>query len=117
MRKNKNIHMFLDGFLAVYRPNGVNKSPFGAKKNVKILDEMEHIIDLAYTQTYKRIQDLEYAETVGKDLTLKVKTRLVNNISNSDKVVINNVLYDIIYLDEDRTNQLLYLYLEEVRSI
>ena len=78
---------------------------------------MEHIIDLAYTQTYKRIQDLEYAETVGKDLTLKVKTRLVNNISNSDKVVINNVLYDIIYLDEDRTNQLLYLYLEEVRSI
>ena len=113
--KNK-IPYYLDGFLTVYRPND-NKTTFGAKKNVLSVDDMELLYKLAYTQSYKRQQDLEFAESNGRDLSLKVKTRLVSGVRNSDKVIINNTLYDIVYADEDRINHELYLYLEEVRTI
>lgn len=115
--KTSRMPHYLDGFLTVYRPDTSNKSHFGAKKNIVSIDEMELIYKLAYAQSYKRLEDLEFAESNGRSLTLKVKVRLINGIRNSDKVVIDNVLYDIMYLDEDRTNRELYLYLEEVRSL
>ena len=117
MRNNKKPPYYLDGFLSIYRPKEENKTSFGAKKNVTSLEDMTHVIDLAYSQSYKRIQDIEYAESVGKDLSLKVKTRLVSIVQNDDKVVINNTLYDIVLLDEDRIKQELYIYLEEMYPI
>ena len=114
---NSKIPTYLDGFLTVYRPDMSNKSHFGAKKNITDIDDMELIYKLAYAQSYKRLQDMEFAESNGRSLTLKVKVRLINGIRNSDKVVINNILYDIMYLDEDRYTKELYLYLEEVRSL
>ena len=115
--KNKKIPYYLDGFAYVYRSKEENKSYFGAKTNIRKLEEMEQLYKLAYEQSYKRLQDMEFAESSGRDLTLKIKTRLVPGIKNSDKVVIDNVLYDIIYLDEDRVSKELYLYLEEVYPI
>ena len=115
MKKNK-IPMYLDGFINVYKPNE-NKTNFGAKKNVRNLSEMEHLYKLAYSQSYKRGQDLDFAESMGRDLSLKIKVRLVNGITNDCKVVTNNILYDIIYIDEDRANQELYIYLEGVRIL
>ncbi len=117
MKGNRNIPYYLDGFAYIYRSKETNRSNFGAKTNIKSLDEMDQLYKLAYQQSYKRLQDLEFAESSGRDLTLKIKTRLVPGIKNSDKVVINNVLYDIIYTDEDRAQKELYLYLEEARSI
>ena len=114
--RNKKIPMYLDGFIKVYRPNE-SKSNFGAKKNIKSVEEMTHIIDLAYSQSYKRVQDIDFAETVGRDLSLKIKTRLVHSIKLTDKIVIDGILYDIINLDEDRVNHELYLYLEEMYPI
>ena len=108
---------YLDGFIYVYRPKDVNRTTFGAKKNIRSKDEMDLLYKLAYTQSYKRLQDLDFAESMGRDLSIKVKVRLVNGIKNSDKVVIEDVLYDIIYVDEDKVNRELYLYLEEVYSI
>ena len=116
MKRSNNIKTYLDGFLSIYRPQEIY-SNFGAKKNIRSLDNLDFLYKLAYTQSYKRMQDLEYAESIGKDLSLKVKCRLVQGVKNSDKVVINNILYDIIQLDEDRYNQELYLYLEECYSI
>ena len=52
-----------------------------------------------------------------RDLTIKIKTRLVSGIKNSDKVVIDGVLYDIIYTDEDRVNKEIYFYLEEAYKV
>ena len=115
MGKNK-IPTYLDGFINVYKPNE-NKTNFGAKKNVRSLSEMEYLYKLAYSQSYKRVQDLDFAESIGRDLSLKIKVRLVNGVTNDCKVVINNILYDIIYIDEDRVNRELYIYLEEVRNI
>lgn len=118
MMKNKKIPTYLDGFALVCRPKvEENKSHFGAKVNIKRIDEMEMLFKLAYSQCSKRLQDIEFAESSGRDLTLKIKTRLVNGIKNSDKVVIDGILYDIIYTDEDRVNRELYLYLEECRRI
>lgn len=113
---NRKMNHYLDGFVSVYRPND-NRSNFGAKKNIKALSDMELLYKLAYQQTSKRLQDIDFAESSGRDLSLKIKTRLVSGINNSDKLVLNNVLYDIIYVDEDRFNRELYLYLEEVGPI
>ena len=118
MKVNRNIPYYLDGFAFIYRPKfEANRNSFGAKINIRTTSEMDMLYKLAYQQSYKRVQDLEFAESNGRDLTLKIKTRLVNGIKNSDKVVIDGVLYDIIYADEDRVNKELYLYLEEVYVI
>ena len=116
--KNKKIPTYLDGFALVYRPKvEENKSYFGAKVNIKKIDEMETLFKLAYSQCSKRLQDMEFVESSGRELTLKIKTRLVQGIKNTDKVVIDGTLYDIIYIDEDRINRELYLYLEENRTV
>ena len=118
MRRNKKIPTYLDGFAFIYRPKfEENKSTFGAKINVNSSNDMELIYKLAFQQTYKRLEDLEFAESIGRDLTLKIKVRLVRGIKNSDKIIINNILYDIVYIDEDRINQELYIYLTEVKEI
>lgn len=114
---NRRMNHYLDGFVFVYRPNPDNRSNFGAKKNIKTLSDMELLYKLAYQQTSKRLQDIEFAESSGRDLTIKIKTRLVPGINNSDKVVLNGILYDIINVDEDRFNRELYLYLEEVGAV
>lgn len=114
---NKRMNHYLDGFIFVYRPSPDNRSNFGAKKNIKTLSDMELLYKLAYEQSSKRLQDIEFAESSGRDLTIKLKTRLVPGINNSDKVVLNGVLYDIIYIDEDRFNRELYFYLEEVGAV
>lgn len=115
--KTSKMANYLDGFLTIYRPDMSNKSHFGAKKNITSIEGMEIIYKLAFAQSYKRLEDMEFAESNGRSLTLKVKVRLVRGIKNSDKVVIGNTLYDIMYLDEDRNKKELYLYLEEVRSL
>lgn len=118
MKTNKKIPYYLDGFALVYRPKEeIYKNNFGAKTNVRAIDDMELIYKLAYQQSYKRLQDLEFAESNGRDLTIKIKTRLISGIKNSDKVVIDGILYDIIYTDEDRINKEIYFYLEEVYEV
>lgn len=118
MMKNKKIPTYLDGFALVYRPKvEENKSYFGAKVNIKKINEMETLFKLAYSQCSKRLQDMEFAESSGRELTLKIKTRLIQGIKNTDKVIIDGTLYDIIYIDEDRINRELYLYLEENRTV
>lgn len=118
MKGNKNIPYYLDGFALVYRPKEeTNRNYFGAKTNVRSTEEMDMLYKLAYQQSYKRLQDLEFAESSGRDLTIKIKTRLVSGIKNSDKVVIDGVLYDIIYTDEDRVNKEIYFYLEEAYKV
>lgn len=118
MRNNsKKLPYYLDGFIEVYRPLESNVSTFGAKKNTRKKEEMQLLYKLPYTQTYKRVEDIDFAESQGKNLTLKIKVPLVKNIRQSDNVLINNILYDVIYTDEDRFNQELYIYLEEVREI
>ena len=105
-----------DGYVRVYEEIPV-KANFGAKENIKSKDNLKFIVKLAYEECSKRQQDLEFAEASSRSLNIKVKTRFYNNLKNDYKVIIENILYDIIYIDEDRKNRELYFYLEEVRNI
>lgn len=113
---NKKIKNYNDGYLRVYEEIPI-KANFGAKENIKSVDNLKLIVKLAYEECSKRQQDLEFAEASSRSLNVKVKTPLFNNIKNDYKVIIDKTLYDIIYTDIDRKNRELYFYLEEVRSI
>lgn len=105
-----------DGYIRVYKEKN-KESDFGARKNIKSIDDLEFIVKLAYKECNKRQQDLDFAEARNRSLSLKIKTRFYRYISNYDKVIIKNVLYDIVYFDIDREKQEIYFYLEEVRKI
>lgn len=107
---------FNDGYIRICKEIH-RKNDFGAKKNIKTKDNLEFIVKLAYEECNKRQQDLEFAESSSRTLNLKVKTRYYKNIENNYKVIIENTLYDIIYIDEDRKNRELYFYLEEVVNL
>lgn len=114
--KKIRMNNYLDGFAKIYQEE-VIRTNFGAKYNSKTFDKLNLIVKLAYTECNKRQQDLEFAESVSRNLSMKIKTRTYNNIRSDYKVVINNVLYDIIYLDYDRKNKEIYFYLEEIRPL
>lgn len=110
------IRNYNDGFIKVYEETPI-KTDFGAKTNIKSRDNLKFIVKLAYQECSKREQDLQFAENNGRSLTIKVKTRLYKGLTSENKMVLNNVLYDIIYIDEDRVNKEMYFYCEKVRVI
>ena len=112
----KRVSNYNDGYIRVYKEIPV-KTNFGAKENIKTKDNLEFIVKLAYEECIKRQQDLDFAESNDRTLNVKVKTRFYKNINNEYKVTIENTLYDIIYIDEDRKNRELYFYLEEVTEV
>lgn len=112
----KRLSNYNDGYIRVYEEIPV-KTDFGAKENIQSTDNLNFIVKLAYEECSKRQQDLEFAEASSRTLNVKVKTRFYNNLKNEYKVTIENTLYDIIYIDEDRKNRELYFYLEEVRNL
>lgn len=116
MKNDKRINNFLDGFLYVYRDKKILNS-FGAKVGNNTLEDKDLLYKLGYSETFKRYQDYELANASNSDLTLKVKTHRVKGILSTDKVVIDNIIYSIIYLDEDKANRVMYFYLEEDGAI
>ena len=110
----KSLSTFNDGVASVYRERE-RVTDFSAKRNVETLDDMDFIVKLAYQESSKRQQDLEFAEQSGFSLSMKIKTRYVPTVRNKMKVVISGMLYDIRYLD--KSGREMYLYLEGVRSI
>lgn len=116
MLNQKKQTSFNDGIIYVYSENLIETS-FSGKKNVKSLDDLTFITKLFYKEESKRQQDIIFADSMGRKLTLKLKTPLIDGISSNHKVVIGNDLYDIFQLDPDKTNNELYFYLERVRTI
>lgn len=87
------------------------------KKNVRSLDDLEYLGFLYYDEKTKRRQDLEFAEQLGSHLELKIVTPDDGNMNTNRNIVIENMIYAIIYIDRDKENNELYFYLEEVRKI
>ena len=107
---------FNDGYIRICKEIP-QKTDFGAKKNIKDMDNLSFIVKLAFQECSKREQDLQFAESSDRTLNLKVKTRLFKGVTSEHKVILNGVLYDIIYIDEDRVNREMYFYLERVKVI
>lgn len=113
MNKSK-FSKYNDGIIAVYREKP-RRTDFAAKKNVAILDDMDFVVKLAFEESSRREQDVEFAEQSNFELSLKVKTRFYGGVDNKCKAVINGYLYDISYVDKTRTE--MWIYLTEVRKI
>lgn len=107
---------FNDGMLKICIQNQ-KKTNFAAVQNVTKSAELNIVSKMAYGEMSKRAEDMEFAESQGRSLSMKVRVRLVDFINNSHSVLIGNTLYDIYKLDSSREKQEMYLYLEEVRTV
>ena len=107
-----------DGIIKIYKENkDFSRTNFNEKKNVKNMKDMTYIISLAFQEMSKRTQDLDFASTKGRTLSLKIKTILNDFVKVDYKAIYNKCLYDIYSIDSDRKNKELYIYLEEVQKI
>lgn len=103
-----------DGMISIYREKP-RRTDFAAKQNVSALDDMDFIVKLAYEESSRREQDIDFAQQMGFALTLKVRTRCFIGVDNKCKAVINGYLYDVSYVDKTRTE--MWLYLEGVKKL
>ena len=103
-----------DGVARIYREKK-RSNDFNAKQNVSVLDDMDFIAKLDFEQSAKREEDQTFAEQSGFTLSLKIRTRLVNAIDNKCKAIIDGYLYDVSYIDKNRTE--MWLYLEQIRKL
>lgn len=108
--------VYTDGIMYICRESE-QKSDFGAVKNAKRESEIIRTGKLAFREMSKRDEDLEFAESHGRTLTIKVATRLYPDISKLDQIIIGSVLYSILKIDISREKRENYIYLEEVRSL
>lgn len=108
MQNKPRFSLYNDGMVFIYREKD-RRSNFSAKINAGSLDDLELVAKLAYAETSKREQDLEYAQQQGFTLSLKIKTRFIKGVDNKCKAVIDGYLYDVSYLDATRTEMFLYL--------
>lgn len=116
MQKKSVVRTYNDGIVQFYR--AVTKSSsFGARVNISGMDGLKFIVKLAFGESSRRTQDLEFAEQNGFSLTLKIRVPLRPEIDNECKAVINGFLYDVKYIDTDRAKQEMYAYLEGVRKL
>lgn len=105
---------FNDGVVTIYREKD-RRSSFAAKENVSVLDDMTFVAKLDYEESSKREQDIEFAQQRGFELSLKIRTRYLPIVDNKCKCIIGDYLYDVSYLDKNRTE--MWLYLQGVKKI
>ncbi len=103
-----------DGVVSIYREKE-RKTDFSAKQNVSDLDNLDFIVKLAFEESAKREQDMEFAQQNDFSLTAKIKTRLVKGVDNKCKAIIDGYLYDVSYIDKNRNE--MWIFLEGVKSL
>ena len=113
MAKRK-IETFNDGVVSIYREKP-RTTDFGAKRNARTLEDMDFVVRLAFEESSRREEDMEFAAKSGFSLTLKIRTRAVSCVDNTCKAVIDGYLYDVQYIDKTRAD--MWLYLEGVRKL
>nr|DAZ49039.1 MAG TPA: hypothetical protein [Caudoviricetes sp.] len=106
----KKVSSYTDGIAKVFRKKNV-------ERNVRSLDDLEYLGFLCFEEKSKRQQDLEFAEQLGANLTMKIATPDDGNMDSNWNVVIDDTIYAIIYIDRNKQKREKYFYLEEVRKI
>ena len=116
MTKKKELDVYTDGYL--YVCDSVNtQTSFGAKVNELKKSDLKNLRKLAFVEMSRRGEDFEFAESVSRKLTLKVKVPYRPGVTTDQKVLHGKLLYDIFKIDYDNDKKNLYLYFEEVREI
>lgn len=116
MQKRSRFSTFNDGMLFVGTVTS-GTTDFGAVKNATKSSDIKKLFKLAYNEMSKRDEDMDFAESQGHTLSMKVKTRHNDGVSMQNQIIIGKTLYSIYKLDCDRSKQEDYLYLEEVRKL
>lgn len=106
-----------DGYVKVYRRAQKKQNDFSTPVNTKSKKDLEFVVELAYKEMSKRDQDDQFAESIGRKLSLKVKTRRYEDVDKTMKIVRGSTLYAILKIDYDREKDVMYLYMEEERTL
>lgn len=117
MMKKKKVSSYNDGVVSVYSEKSTLITDFNAKTNARTIGDYNFINDLCFEEQTKRQEDFLFAEAMGKKLTWKIKTPLVDWLESNHKIIFENYVYDIINIDPDKANKDLYIYLERGRKI
>ena len=105
-----------DGYIDIYKVKD-NENSFAASISPKSLNDLEYLVSMAFYEEYKREQDMAFAEASGNTLSLKIRTLLYTELTKEHKAVMDNVLYNILKIDYNRAEKVMYLYLEEARKL
>ncbi len=100
---------YSDGIMYIYERKNNN--------NPKSREDLSYKGKLCFDYRDIRQEDNEFAEQLGKRLTLKVSTPMNKAVTANHLAVIEDTLYAIIQIDPDRARKELYFYLTEVRSL
>lgn len=106
----KKLSSYSDGIAKIYKKKKI-------ERNVKSLDDLEYLGFLCFEEKSKRQQDIEFAEQLGANLKMKIATPDNGDMDSGRNIVIDDVIYAIIYIDRNKQKRELYFYLEEVRKI
>ena len=110
------VKTYNDGVAIICRPKEKERD-FRAKVNPTSIKDLEIKGKLMFSILSARIEDMEYAERIGKKLTLKIKAPNHPGLKKQDNLLIEDVLYDIYHMDMSRDKMEIYLYCEEVRKL
>lgn len=114
----KKVSSYNDGIVGVYVENStLINTDFNVKRNARTIENYDFIMNLFYSEVNARDEDFVFAESMGKKLTMKIKTPLVAGVKSNHKIILNDYVYDIIKIDPDRRNKDLYIYLEGGRKL
>lgn len=106
--KKVQFERYNDGVVRIYRESKGQVDYF-SKKNVKFLEELDHVVNLDFALASRREQDLDFAMQHDFTLSLKIKTRFCKTVDNKCKAVINDYLYEVAYVDSNLKDMWLYL--------
>lgn len=103
-KKNLKHSTYNDGVLYYGKVN-----PIYGKGNKKIDEEFNQEGKLYFEQLSARDSDNITANAMGYTIDKKVKTHYCRKLKTSHKVKINDLLYDVVSLDNDKVNSFIYL--------
>lgn len=109
MPKKKQIHSYNDGIVRLYRKK--------TEKSVKGMEDLEYLSKLPFDEKTLRQEDVEFALQNDAKLSVKIATPDDGNDDTKRVAVIGNIIYAIIRIDRDRSENELYFHLEEVRKV
>lgn len=104
------------GLARFYLQNNDNAS-YRDKTNVKSLEGLNFIKSQYYSIENVRQQDIVFAESITRTLSMKIKINIDLTLTSGYKCVLNNRIFDILKIDHSYGDRESYIYLEEVAAL
>lgn len=107
---------YTDGVLRICEEQKTPSS-FNGRRNPRSVDDLRAVVKLPFKTLTCREQDMEFAESMGRSLSVKVQTADCPLVQTQHSVLVGKRLYSILRLDHDKERKTMFLYLEEVRRL